>query len=283
MSKIEKKYISENILCKEGDCSRCCGDLECPLITYGESAISLPIVLIDTKLDIVCFANDSFQSKFRVFKKDIVGKRIEELGLAIPTEILNALTNEYCTIYQGHYVKVYAKVHSNKVFLTIVDITKEYTYGKNLSEIVDKYKNLISQTQTSFCITDKDGKILEKNDIFDDIVNISDNNVLDAIHNKNISKNWIRLTESTSAKSPLTMEVQIRNKNEELKWFELTCNSFMNGSEFDTVKMICLWKDITENKEKETKLYINKEKNKDAIRQKIISIKNKRKMHNETN
>lgn len=164
----------------------------------------------------------------------------------------------------------------------VTDITKEIILQKKISDTLEKWKMLMESTKTAYIIMDAEGKILEVNNQMAKIAGCENNNVLVGANLKDLvcpedAANYDRAIKKINLTGENIEDLEVRLQgSEKLKcsvgvvWVEINAGLMENGNK----KIFCLVRDITENKTKEIKKFIDNQKQKDKIIQSISKMRN---------
>jgi len=238
--------------------------------------------------------NQAFANTINLAKpKDIVGKtdfdimpdaKEAEKFIAVDKQVIK--TNKAVSYKMMSYDKVNEWLDVTKFPLkddcgkvigiigVIEDITKQVNMKQKLIVNGEKYRNLIESTKTAYVILNMSGCITETNDSFDKIILSASNDLIGKDFRCLVFSKDIKLFDETYErllKGELisNMEIMLRNTHRNPITVTLSANILENGNR----QIVCLLRDISKIKTAESRKYIQEQKQKDRLKQNIVSIR----------
>ena len=161
---------------------------------------------------------------------------------------------------------------------TFEDITDKISLSNKLQKNAQKYKTLIDKTNTAYIIMDTKLRIIETNEIFNDIMSVGSN--YDIVGRN--PRSWITtqdiekfdevfkclLNEGIAIND---LELNLLNDKGTLISVTISANIIENGGK----RIFCLLRNISKRKVAEKAKYIEQQKTKDRLRQNIMEIRGK--------
>ena len=146
----------------------------------------------------------------------------------------------------------------------------------------EKYKQLIEATNTAYVILNSEGRILESNQIFKNLLCCGENcpcllnqPINSFINNNTLSDFNLAFEKVLNGETITSLEISM-TKDTISKWFNANISMIENGEK----KVFCLMTDVTQRKIEEQKKMINKEKSNDTLRNHILGLRAKIKQIN---
>ena len=162
------------------------------------------------------------------------------------------------------------------IIASILDVTDKKVSEENLQKREETYRHLIEYTNTAFFVLNKKLNIIQTNKAFSEIVDV---NIEDLIGRN--PRSWVCgedikiFDESFSGLllgRPINeTEIMFIGENKTEIHLILNANMLNNGEQ----KIICLLRDVSLKKEDEGKKFIEEQKQKDRIKQKILELRGK--------
>jgi len=178
-------------------------------------------------------------------------------------------------------------IHDNdysSVLVSLLDITAIKEAEAKISNLNEKYKNLIERTETSYLILNESLEIIESNDIFCKLTGFSkeylnhlpiwkifmDNDKQCEHAICSLNSCCIGTIEQSNNAKPIELTIPLKSRGNTSIWVDITASAFTNGK----TKIFCIIRNISDKKREELIKYIEKQKQKDKIKQNIIQIRN---------
>jgi len=238
--------------------------------------------------------NQAFANTIKLAKtKDIVGKtdfdimpdaNEAEKFIAVDKQVIE--TNKAASYKMQAYGKVNEWLDVTKFPLrddggkvigiigVIEDITKQVNMKQKLIVNGEKYRNLIESTKTAYVILNMSGCITETNDSFDKIILSTSSDLIGKNFRCLVFSKDVKLFDEAyeqllKGELVSNMEIMLRNAHRNPISVTLSANILENGNR----QIVCLLRDISKKKTAESRKYIQEQKQKDRLKQNIVSIR----------
>ena len=159
------------------------------------------------------------------------------------------------------------------IIASVLDISERKSYEESIKNKDETYKSVIEFTDTAFLVLNEELKIIQTNNTFCKIIN----GEMDNIIGRN-PRSWVHcddikifdkcFTDVLNEKPIKELELRLNIKNKTI-YSVINANIMKNG----TNKIICLMRDISYKRELDRKRYIEEQKKKDTIKQKISELR----------
>lgn len=250
--------------------------------------LPVPCVLLKLGLGEILDANEAFKALFVPSGVDCIGKTTLDLQMWVNPAERQALMNELVANGEvsnistslvdkngrlSRFIITAANIEDKYYVATIFDISEIEEQKTQYKKLLNKYQNIISLTGTAFVILDDKFIIQEANDKMGEIIGYSPIEIIGErffgiisdMENHSKDKMAIEMSEllTSTEKSVFCMDICLKKKDGSKQWMSL------NAGAFGYNKFVCFMNDISGKKNAEHSKFINTEKNKDKIRQRL--------------
>jgi PAS domain S-box-containing protein len=239
------------------------------------------------------FANKVMTNLLKYDPQEIIGKPMKDIVCQNKIKALQKQCSlkepkrQHCktTLIDKSGNKIYVSLNCSSFFdkkgefkgiiASILDLTEEKAQQEQIRKKEETYKSLIELTNTAFFILNSDFNIVQTNQSFSEMIQVDIDSLIGRnprawVHSEDI-KTFDEAFNKLEMGIPIKeLEIRLINKNNPL-YVNINANIIINGSK----KIICLLRDISLKKEYEAKKYINEQKTKDRIKQKIFELRGK--------
>jgi len=158
---------------------------------------------------------------------------------------------------------------------TFEDISNRVILEKKMQGNAEKYRNLISFTDTAYMILDSKLKIIEANEIFADLLKTTPDKMVGCNPRAWVLPKYIERFDNSFKNvlygNPIRdLEIDLIDDDGKTICATFNANILENGG----VKIFCLIRDISHRKVKEGIEYIHQQKKKDKLKQNIMHLRN---------